>query len=191
MSNEKWTCSNCGYQNEEGDNFCGECGSKKPERELGIGVGRVVSNQINPASNSRTIPEQSACDNLPEDNAATRNMGMMEAVKSAFSNYVTFSGRARRSEYWFFTLFNMLISIAITIVTVISGIPAIGYLSYLYSLIVLVPGWAVFVRRLHDVGKSGWNWLWLVVPVIGWILVLVWLATDSQSGSNQYGSSPK
>ena len=190
MANETWKCPRCGLENNVESNFCGECGARKPEMEIGMGAGKAVSNQINQASNSSTVTEQPAR-YIPEDNVTHEKMGMMDAVKKCFSNHATFSGRARRSEYWFFALFNMLISIAITVVTVILGIPAIAYLSYLYSLVVLLPGWAVFIRRLHDIGKSGWNWLWVIVPVIGWILVLVWLAKDSQAGSNQYGSYPK
>ena len=197
MANETWKCPKCGVENEAENNFCGECGTRKPETEIGI---NQINRNPNPIASAtvkqaeRTVPEQSGwdnVDNIQEDDATYEKMGMMDAVKKCFSNYATFSGRAHRREYWFFTLFNFLIEFTIGLLTAISGIAALGYLSNLYSLVILVPGWAVFIRRLHDVGKSGWNWLWLFVPVIGWILVLVWLVKDSQDGSNQYGSYPK
>lgn len=80
MLNETWKCPDCGTENEAENNFCGECGAKKPEREIGTSAGRVVSNQINPASNSRTVPDQSSCDesddvdDMPEDKLTTGNL---------------------------------------------------------------------------------------------------------------------
>lgn len=109
--------------------------------------------------------------------------------------YADFNGRARRKEYWMFVLFNMIFSIVAMILDNILGI-AIGGIGYgllygLYVLAVLIPSIAVAVRRLHDIGKSGWMILISLIPLIGAIWLLVLLVTDSNSGENEYGPNPK
>ena len=104
-------------------------------------------------------------------------------------NYAVFSGRARRTEYWMFTLFNIIIAAAIGVVEGFLGSP--GFLGMLYALGVFIPTLAVSVRRLHDTGRSG---LWLLiglVPLIGFIVLLVFFVQDSVPGQNQYGMNPK
>ena len=121
-------------------------------------------------------------------------MGMMEAVKSVFSQYATFSGRARRSEYWYFVLFNLLVSFALAFVGNLIGGRNGQFgrtLSSLYTLAVFVPGLAVCWRRLHDIGKSGGYYFIVLIPLVGWILLIVWLCQDSVPGSNQCGPNPK
>ena len=109
--------------------------------------------------------------------------------------YADFSGRARRKEYWMFVLFNMIFAIVAMILDNILGIAidGVGYgpLYGLYALAVLIPGLAVSVRRLHDVGKSGWMILIALIPLIGSIWLLVLMVTDSNPGENQYGQNPK
>jgi uncharacterized membrane protein YhaH (DUF805 family) len=109
--------------------------------------------------------------------------------------YAVFSGRARRKEYWFFTLFSTLISIALAIVDSVIGTfsaeAGTGLLGGIYSLAVLIPGIAVSVRRLHDTDHSGWWLLIALAPCIGAIVLLVFMVTDSTPGDNQYGPSPK
>jgi uncharacterized membrane protein YhaH (DUF805 family) len=109
--------------------------------------------------------------------------------------YACFSGRARRKEYWLFVLFNLIASIIIGVIAgVLAGATGVGAFSYLgpiYSLAVLIPGFAVLFRRLHDIGKSGWWWLIAFIPVIGVIVLLVFCCLDSQPGDNQYGPNPK
>lgn len=103
--------------------------------------------------------------------------------------YFNFSGRARRKEYWMFTLFNFLISFVISLVeTLLYGNPVIAYI---YSIALLLPGLAVCIRRLHDVGKSGWMYLIGLIPVVGAIWLLILFCTDSQPGANEYGPNPK
>ena len=106
-----------------------------------------------------------------------------------FTKYATFSGRARRKEYWMFILFNMLVAFGVNVVDAVLGME--GLLGGLYSLAVLIPGWAVFTRRMHDIGKSGWWWLIGLVPVVGAIVLLVFMCKDSQPGDNDYGPNPK
>ena len=113
----------------------------------------------------------------------------------ALTNYTEFGGRARRKEYWFFILFNILISIAFTIIDGVTGLYSIetgvGLFSGIYSLAILVPSIAVGVRRLHDTNRSGWWLLISFIPLIGAIILIVFLASDSNSEENQYGPNPK
>ena len=108
--------------------------------------------------------------------------------------YAVFSGRARRKEYWFFALFNVIFIIALTLIDVSAGlydvVAAIGLLSGLYSLAVLVPSIAVFVRRLHDIDRTGWWLLIAFIPLIGVIVLLVFTLLDSTPGDSRYGPNP-
>lgn len=102
--------------------------------------------------------------------------------KVVFENYANFKGRARRSEYWYFVLLNFIISFALSFVlTLIS--PIIGLGANVYSFAVLIPSIAVAIRRMHDVGKSGW---YILIPLYNLIL----LCTDSEEGTNEYGPNP-
>lgn len=116
-------------------------------------------------------------------------MTFTQAIQSVFSQYATFSGRARRSEYWFFVLFNYVISAALGFLGRYMFLFSI--LSGLYSLAVLIPSLAVTWRRLHDIGKGGGWYFFILVPLVGWIFLLVWLCRDSQPGQNAYGPNPK
>ena len=99
-------------------------------------------------------------------------------------NYAGFEGRARRSEYWYFMLFNILISWGLGILGVATEIKALALVGNLYSLAVLLPGIAVAVRRMHDVGKSGW---FILIPIYNLILC----CTEGDKGDNEYGADPK
>lgn len=114
-------------------------------------------------------------------------MSFIEAVKSVFSQYVGFSGRARRSEYWYFTLFNAIVSIVLSILVSATG----SSLFSILSLALVLPGIAVTIRRLHDIGKSGWYILFDCIPLVGAIILIVWFCKDSMPGENQYGPNPK
>ena len=103
--------------------------------------------------------------------------------------YAVVSGRARRKEYWMFFLFNIIIVFVLGFIEGLVG--GQGIISTLYSLAVLIPGIAVSVRRLHDINRSGWWLLIGLVPIIGAIVLLVFMVQDSQPGENQYGRNPK
>lgn len=113
---------------------------------------------------------------------------------AVLKKYAEFSGRARRREYWLFALFNLLITMALAFVDGATGLmheTGYGLLSGLYTLAILIPGIAVSVRRLHDTGRSGW-WLFIgLVPLIGAIVLLVFMLLDSHPGDNEYGPNPK
>lgn len=115
-----------------------------------------------------------------------------EYYKNAVTGkYFQFDGRATRSEYWYFVLFNFLISIVLSIVASIAG-GKVGQnvLSSIYSVLVFIPSIAVSFRRLHDTGRSGWWLLLSFVPVVGWIVLLVFMVMDS-TPDNKYGPNPK
>lgn len=137
----------------------------------------------------------------------------MKEWKTCLQNYVNFKGRARRREYWMFLLVNfivyMLFSMMIYLLSKELGtmtenllgdgmdmMTAYIYLGVsavlsLYSLAMVIPGFAVLFRRLHDIGKSGVWILIVLVPIAGFIILLVFLLTDSQAGENKYGPNPK
>jgi uncharacterized membrane protein YhaH (DUF805 family) len=114
--------------------------------------------------------------------------------KVVLENYANFSGRARRAEFWWYFLANFIISIIFNIIDAVIGSGmggGIGVIGLIYSLAVLVPGLAVAVRRLHDTGKSGWWLLIALIPLVGIIVLIVFWATDSTPGANDYGMSEK
>jgi len=105
-----------------------------------------------------------------------------------------FGGRARRAEYWYFILFNILVSILLQIVEAMIGLKTeqgVGLLSGLYSVAILIPAIAVGVRRLHDTGKTGWLMLVGLIPCVGFLILIFFFVQDSQPGPNQYGPNPK
>jgi uncharacterized membrane protein YhaH (DUF805 family) len=110
-------------------------------------------------------------------------------LKVIKENYANFEGRARRSEYWYYTLMNIIIAIVLFTLSVAAY--QLIFLYWLYALAVFIPGLAVTVRRLHDTNKSGWFFLVVFIPLIGGIWLIVLLATEGDSGSNNYGQDPK
>ncbi|MDE6236866.1 MAG: DUF805 domain-containing protein [Muribaculaceae bacterium] len=116
-----------------------------------------------------------------------------EAIQRAFNNYCNFSGRASRSEYWWFQLFTTLVSWVLSIIGVIifgTESAAASLFTYIWGFAILLPQLGLLFRRLHDTGRSGWNWCWSFLPIIGWIILLVYLCQDSQMQDNQYGPVP-
>ena len=101
-----------------------------------------------------------------------------------FQQYADFKGRARRKEYWMFVLFNFIISFVMSLLGLV-------VLSWIYTVAVFIPSLAVCVRRLHDIGKSGWWLLISFIPLIGLIWLIVLFVQDSQAGSNEWGANPK
>jgi len=116
-----------------------------------------------------------------------RPMGFFEAISSCFSKYVQFSGRASRSEYWYFWLFTLICSFAADLVGGTNGQYGVGALSGLVSLALLLPSLAANARRLHDTDRSGWWMLFWLLPVIGWIVMLIFLCQKPTPGRNRFG----
>jgi uncharacterized membrane protein YhaH (DUF805 family) len=109
-----------------------------------------------------------------------------EAVKAGFNKYATFSGRAARSEFWYWTLFSVIVNVAAAIIERSLGLGLIGIL---VSLALLIPGIAVAVRRLHDLDRSGW-WVLIAFTGIGVILLIVWDCMKGTTGPNRFGADP-
>ena len=113
---------------------------------------------------------------------ATQSISIVEATKLFFTRYIDFNGRSRRSEFWWSSLVICIISTALgAIAPTLSG---------LWSMAILVPSIAICVRRLHDIGKSGWWYLINLIPLVGQIIVLIWFCKDSTE-DNQWGPNPK
>jgi uncharacterized membrane protein YhaH (DUF805 family) len=125
-------------------------------------------------------------------------MSFFDAIKSYFNNYATFKGRARRSEFWFTVLFTVLVSAALSIV--FPGptemvwdmeVEQSSAAENLWSLATIVPSLAVTWRRLHDVGRSGKYFFFILIPIAGIIMLLIELTKDSQPQENAYGAPVK
>lgn len=131
-------------------------------------------------------------------------MTFVEAIKTGLSKYVTWKGRASRSEFWFFILFAFICAIVASIIDGILGTTfktvnpmtglqqnaGYGYVYIIVALALFLPNISVMVRRLHDTGRSGW-WYWIaLIPLVGVILLIVWFATKGTTGSNEYGEDP-
>lgn len=111
-------------------------------------------------------------------------MNFAQAITSGFENYSNFRGRAVRSEYWFWSLFSF---IAAWVAWFIDNTAGTVLVSLLVGLALFIPGLAVTVRRLHDTDRSGW-WYWIaLVPFVGWIVLIVFLATAGQPSPNRFG----
>ena len=145
-------CKNCGRQLPDGIAFCPQCGASQAKQ------GYVYSGEPKPS------------------------VSIVEATKLYFMNYVNFSGRSRRSEYWWATL-------AIGLIGGIIG-AALPDLAGIWSLLTLIPGLSLCIRRLHDIGKSGWWYLFIFVPLVGQILLIIWFCKDSTE-DNEWGPNPK
>ena len=119
-----------------------------------------------------------------------RKVDMKEAFVLFFTNYVNFSDRSNRGEFWWFMLASLLISIVLSLIdaALFGEVGAeIGVLSNLWSLAILLPGFALNTRRLHDIDRTGWWQLLIVVPVIGWIVLLVWFCQKPDPHPNRFG----
>lgn len=114
---------------------------------------------------------------------------LIQYFLAGWKNAFIYSGRCRRSEFWWFYLGNVIIGILLGILTSIVGPFAI--VSAIYSIAVIFPTISLGIRRLHDIGKSGWFYLFGFIPLVGGILLLIWFVTGSAPGENQYGPNPK
>lgn len=151
-------CSKCGTAIPSGSRYCPGCDA-------------YVGPESTPAADTFHRP---VC-----------KIGFQDAVRNFFTQYVDFSGRATRSEYWYVILFHILVSVVIGIANLL--LPEVAaVLNGVYSLVTLIPGFAIVWRRLHDVGRSGGWYFILLVPFVGWIILLVFLCKDSD-GDNRFG----
>lgn len=117
----------------------------------------------------------------------------MEWMILPFRRFAEFTGRSRRQEFWMFTLFSIIAAIAAALIDFMFGFAPEenGPLGIVVSLVFLVPSISVSIRRLHDVARTGWWLLLVLVPIIGWIVLIVWNCTDGTRGTNRFGPDPK
>lgn len=116
-------------------------------------------------------------------------MNFTDAVRSGFENYVNFGGRALRSEFWYWVLFALLVGLVASIVDGVLGLGSV--IGSLTSLALLLPGLAVSVRRLHDLGKSGWWILVGLIPLLGWIYLIYLYVQPGETDANSFGPAPQ
>ena len=118
-------------------------------------------------------------------------MNMTEAVKSVLNKYATFTGRSARSEYWWWVLFTIIVSVVLGFVDFLLfcfRMGQVGILGAIYSLATMIPSIAVGVRRLHDLAKSGWWLLIIFIPLIGVLVLLFWFVQRGTVGPNEFGN---
>ena len=166
-------CRKCGEIIDDSAKFCPVCGA--PQKEAA--EAEAYASTLNPVHSH--AEDCSAAGHA----AGSPSVGFWEAIGLFFRNYTNFRGRSRRSEYWYACLFTWLLAFVIGFVS--EDLVGIAYLA------VFLPSLAVSVRRLHDIGKSGWWYLIGYIPVVGSILLLIWHCKDSQPGENTWGPSPK
>ena len=182
-------CSNCGTPTQNEQSFCASCGIRLNSR-LAPPVAQPVLQQAH-------FPQLEPLSSRPN---APKSMKFIESIRYSYKNYAKFKGRASRSEYWYWQLYVLLGTYGSTfIVTFIAAFIAelvgvdgtqaasLGLVTYwLFGLSVTIPILARGVRRLHDIGKSGWNLFFMFLPLVGPILLLVWLCRDG-GPDNKYG----
>lgn len=122
-------------------------------------------------------------------------MNFSEAIRSVLNQYAKFEGRARRAEYWYFALLSCILSVVSQVIGAVgrdAGLVTLLLLGviFLISLALIIPGIAVSVRRLHDTGRSGWFLLLALIPIVGAILLLVWMCSRGTEGPNRFGADP-
>lgn len=116
----------------------------------------------------------------------------MKWYLKVLKNYAEFSGRARRTEFWMFVLFNIIVGAILSFIDLlIFGKDSVLGFNPLYSLAVLIPSLAVAIRRLHDTDRSGFWVLLSFIPIIGWLILLIFYVQNGTPGANQYGNDPK
>lgn len=131
----------------------------------------------------------SQLDKLSDQNKAEEQFNMLDWFVKCLKNYANFSGRARRKEYWFFTLVQFII---LVITQIIDAILSTDFVFYaIAALALFIPSLSAAVRRLHDTGRSGWWFLIALIPLIGTILLIIWLATETKPENNQWGQPAK
>jgi len=152
-------CPTCGKENESSAQFCGICGSQLSDQQT-------------------TSIEYGVDSSKPM-------VGFGEAISLGFKNYINFSSRATRAEYWWWCLFLVVTGVGLSIIDSITGI---GTLQNIFNLATFIPGLALGARRLHDIGKSGWwQLLWFAI-LVGWIILIVWYCKPGNQLGNKYNT---
>ena len=118
----------------------------------------------------------------------------MDWYFKVLKNYLGFSGRARRKEFWMFILVNLVLTVVLSILDKMLGLRIAGdegLLTTVYGVLIFLPYWAVQFRRLHDTDRSAWWLLLLLIPLVGWLIILAFNCQNGTPGENEYGADPK
>lgn len=197
-------CKTCGAQLHDNDAFCVVCGTTVEQANAADAPTDFYDTEATTVLNESKFNDKAEETTVLSDNSPYQNNNPYQGdnnqveypniiEKPSFKdsyikfwkNYTNFSGRARRSEYWYVVLANILISL-------VTIIPYVGQVvGALYMIAILVPTLALMVRRLHDLGKDWYYIFLLLIPLVGQIIMLVWFCTDSQVGANEFGENPK
>lgn len=202
-------CENCGAEVKAGARFCECCGTPlsvaEPESPVQAPPAQeppkpapdtVIPPRMDPPAPSASVGQQSGSHQTygtyaePQLQAVrpTESMSFVEAIKDFFNRYADFKGRTIKSGFWWVVLFNCVVNVALNRLGTI--VPFLDIVGYLYSVVMIIPLLAVDVRRLHDIGKSG-KWLFMaLVPIAGWIWLIVQYVKPS-AGDNQWGLAPE
>lgn len=124
------------------------------------------------------------------DGEDQRPRTFVNSITICFNRYFQFRGRAPRAEYWYFALFTALVGLGAGFVDGIWLGSQIRVFSSIVNIVLFIPSLAVWTRRMHDLDRTGWWWLLMLVPVIGWLILLVWACSAGTRGRNRYGSDP-
>lgn len=175
-------CSKCGQPISDSATFCPNCGNQvqQPQTPPQTPPQPPYGSQQQNYNHQQQYQQQYQKPNYTVDpmGRKVKNIEMIEACKIFWQKYADFDGRARRAEYWW----------AYLMYFIMGCIPYIGWLGVLAAIIPMI---AVGVRRLHDLGKSGWNMLLGLIPIAGPIILIVWFCQEGQYGTNEYGEDPK
>ena len=178
-------CLHCGAPVGQGSNYCPHCGAKPdPLAVVCVKCGYALKEFPSQKHRQQYHPQRASY------GEAAPKISMSDAIQTCMQKYSEATGRARRSEYWYFALF---VGIVVTICGIIDALASegAGVLEFIACAVLFLPYLMVNIRRLHDTGKSGWWTLIQLIPIAGWIVNLVFCCTDSQEGENQYGPNPK
>ena len=176
-------CPHCGTHNKEENLFCTECGWK---------LIRPTSTEKDPFARPNTEYSAPEYENhvyqetISDSNAPVRKIGFKEAVVAFFKNYINFKDRSTRSEFWYVELFLLIVDIVLVIFRGAVGDSIADTVSTVWAVAILLPSLGLIWRRMHDIGKSGLHNLWVLIPLIGWIIVLVMYCTGSDA-DNRFG----
>lgn len=176
------TCKQCGNLIDDTASFCPKCGApvNPPAQQTGQQYsGQQYNGQTPPPPRyNQANPNTNLQYYTTSDGRKVRIMEMLDACKVYWIKYATFEGRARRAEYWWAYLMTFVLNLVL------------GW-TIIVPIATLVPTIAISVRRLHDLNKSGWYYLLMLVPIVGLIILLVWFCQEGTYGRNQYGDDPK
>lgn len=180
-------CSACGHENIYGSTSCKQCGASLTEKPAAAPVASAPAPSPAPAPAPTPVAAQTAAPASAEEVYPNELTFIPYIGNEQFNHFLRvlrrafdFNTRSSRAEFWWFTLFEILIALAILMI--------MPFLSPIYSLLLMIPAIAVSIRRLHDIGKSGWWLLLIFVPLIGGIVLLVFFVLERQREENQWGA---